>query len=84
MASALKKWDRLSEEKKRVVIDEFIHFFEEERGEQIGKLAAEQILNFFLESAGTELYNKGVQDAKKAVESRFEEIKYDLDDLLDL
>ena len=79
-----RKWDRLSEDQRKSAIDELIYFFESERDEKIGVLAAEQLLNFFLQSAGTALYNKGIEDAKSALESRLDEVKYDLDDLIDI
>lgn len=84
MNDAKRRWERLSEEKKQAVINELIHFFEQERGEEIGVVAATQLLDFFLQRAGPEIYNKGVLDAKKAMENRFEDLGYDLDDLLDL
>jgi len=79
-----RKGDRLSDEQRRVAIDELIYFFEKERGEEIGKIAAEQLLNFFLESVGHELFNQGVITAKNTIEARMEDVKYDLDDLLDM
>ncbi|MDG0973895.1 MAG: DUF2164 family protein [Crocinitomicaceae bacterium] len=75
---------RLSEEERRILKDELIQFFENERDEKIGVIAAEELLNFFLLSAGKMLYNKGVNDAKKVIETRTEEIRFDLDDLLEL
>jgi uncharacterized protein (DUF2164 family) len=75
---------RLSEEERRILKDELIQFFEKERDEKIGVIAAEELLNFFLRSAGKMLYNKGVNDAKKVIETRTEEIRFDLDDLLEL
>ena len=75
---------RLSEEELRILKDELIQFFENERDEKIGVIAAEELLNFFLLSAGKMIYNKGVNDAKKVIETRTEEIRFDLDDLLEL
>jgi len=83
MSSINRKSNHLSDEKRRVAIDELIQFFEKEREEQIGRIAAEQVLNFFLESVGPEIYNKGIADAKRALESRMDELRYDFDDLLD-
>ena len=75
---------RLSEEELRILKDELIQFFENERDEKIGVIAAEELLNFFLLSAGKMIYNKGVNDAKKVIETRTEEIRFDLVDLLEL
>ncbi len=77
-------WERLSDEEKNLAKEELILFFEKERDEKIGIIAAEEIINFFLQSVGSKLYNKGVSDAKKVLKTRIEELNYDLDDLLDL
>ena len=79
-----RKWDKLNDEQRRVAIDECIHFFENERDETIGRIAAEQILNFFLASIGPAVYNQGVEDAKRVLASRMEDIQFDMDDLLDV
>ena len=78
-----RKGDHLNDEQRNKFIRELIHFFEKEREEEIGVIAAQQLLNFFLENVGPELYNKGVFDAKKTLKSRMEDIDYDLDELLD-
>lgn len=79
-----RSWERLTDEEKEAAKQELIFFFENERDEKIGVIAAGEILNFFLESVGGKIYNKGITDAKKALEHRMEELNYDLDDLLDL
>ena len=84
MADIKRSWERLTDEERRNIKDELIQFFENERDEKIGVIAADEMLNFFLQSAGNLLYNKGVSDAKKVIESRQEELLYDLDDLLEL
>lgn len=84
MKDARKSWERLNEDERRKVKEDLILFFERERDEKIGVIAADEILNFFLQSVGDKLYNQGVVDAKRAVENRLEELRYDLDDLLEL
>ena len=84
MKDSRKSWERLNEEERKKVKDELIWFFERERDEKIGVIAADEILNFFLQSVGDKLYNQGVEDAKRAVENRLDELRYDLDDLLEL
>lgn len=83
MTRAKRKWERLSDEERQKVKEEMILFFENERDEKIGLIAAEEILNFFLQSAGSSLYKKGVADAKKAMETRIEDLTFDLFDLMD-
>ncbi|MBT8194925.1 MAG: DUF2164 domain-containing protein [Bacteroidia bacterium] len=84
MTEIKRRWERLSDEDKTQTKEQLIQFFENERDEKIGIIAADEILNFFLQSAGSKLYNMGVEDAKKAIKNRHEELKYDLDDLLDV
>lgn len=79
-----RKWDRISDEKRQSAINELILFFEQERSEKIGVIAANQLIDFFLQSVGADIYNKGIDDAKASLNKRLEELNYDLDDLLDL
>lgn len=79
-----RKWERLTDEEKSLAIEELITYFEKEREERIGQVAAENLLNFFLAHVGTYLYNKGVMDAKTTLERRLEDVYYDIDDLLDV
>jgi len=84
MSKIKRSWERLTDEEKDLAKKELILFFENERDEKIGIIAAEEIINFFLQSVGSKLYNKGVNDAKKAIENRMEELKFDLDDLIEI
>ena len=84
MTKIKRRWERLTDEERKLIKEEMILFFENERDEKIGIIAAEEILNFFLKSVGSKLYNKGIGDAKKALENRYEELKFDLDDLIDV
>ena len=83
MNDTKRSWDRLTDEERTTAKAELINFFENERDEQIGVIAAEEILNFFLLSVGGKLYNRGISDAKKVLTARIEELGYDLDDLMD-
>ena len=78
------KSDALSAEKRRALIKDMIVYFESEHEIKIGIIAAGNILDFFLQSVGSEIYNKGISDAKNVLESRMDEVWYDFDDLLDL
>ena len=54
----------LSREQRRGAIAAIQHYFEEERGESVGELAALLFLDFFAEEIGEIFYNKGVDDAQ--------------------
>ncbi|MBI1289451.1 MAG: DUF2164 family protein [Flavobacteriales bacterium] len=79
-----RKHDRLTEEERQKAIQELIAFFEVERDEKIGVIAADQLLDHMLLSVGATLYNKGIAAAKNALHTRLEELNYDLDDLMDV
>ena len=83
MTNIKRKGDHLGDEQRRQFIQELVHYFEEERDEKIGTIAAQELLSFFLERVGAELYNKGILDAKNTLRTKLEDLQYDLDDLLD-
>ena len=79
MAQVKRSWDILTEEERRNAIDHIISFFSNERNETIGVIAAENILDMFLERVGMQLYNKGVDDTKDFVKKRLEEVAVDIE-----
>ena len=76
-----RKWDKLTDEHRATAKEDIIYFFESERDEKIGVIAAEQLLDFFLERIGPKVYNRGIEDARKALEERLSEFSYDLEEL---
>ncbi len=82
MESVKRKWDLLSKEKRQSSIKQIIDFFKTERDEEIGVIAGEEILDFFLKNIGLNLYNKGIEDSRNLLKSRFEDLDLDLDLLL--
>ena len=83
MTSVKRPWERLSDEEKDRIKGEMIHFFEKEREMEIGMIAAEDILNFFLQNVGGMIYNKGLSDALKVIDYRVDELRFDIDELKD-
>lgn len=73
------KWDLLKQDRKQSLIKELITYFKTERDMEIGIVAAGEVLNFFLEAAGPDIYNKGIFDAKTIVRNSMENIEVDLD-----
>lgn len=63
-----RSWDLLTEKQKNIIIDKIIGYFEKDRNEQIGVVAAEQILDFFLDTAGGAIYNNALNDIKPLME----------------
>ncbi|MBR0576211.1 DUF2164 family protein [Proteiniclasticum sp. BAD-10] len=65
------KLDKLQREE---IIARIKAYFEEEREEFLGDLAAGLLLDFFLETLGPALYNAGIQDAYRYLEDRLEDM----------
>ncbi|HHU83381.1 MAG TPA: DUF2164 domain-containing protein, partial [Firmicutes bacterium] len=54
----------LSAEEKRKLLEEIQSYFDEERDEKIGVIAAESLLEFFLNTLGKHIYNKALDNVK--------------------
>ena len=69
-------------EDKKWAIGQIQYYFHVERDEEIGELAAENLLEFFSEKLGAYYYNAGVMDAGKQMESHAARLDEDLYALL--
>lgn len=69
---------KLSQEQKNRMVADIQRFFEEERGEEIGELAAESVLEFVKEYLGPHFYNQAIKDTKDLVEQKMLSIEEDL------
>lgn len=69
----------LSPEEKKLLVQEVQTFFEQEREETIGVIAAENILDFFLNNLGTVIYNKALDDARVWFSKKMENLETDFD-----
>ncbi len=74
--------DLLTPEQRKVMINKIIDYFAVERDQQLGIIAAEDILDEFLEIAGNDLYNKGVIETKKLVQDQLQSLNFEIDLLL--
>lgn len=61
-------------EQKQLGINAIKTFFLEERGEDLGDLAAMLIFEFIGEQFGPYYYNKGINDAKYHIQEKLEEL----------
>jgi len=80
----MKETGLLTKDQRKSSIEAIITFFSNERGEEIGVIAAEEVLDFFLHDLAGKFYNKGVADAKDTVKKRFDDLEADLDMLVRL
>jgi len=82
MNKVKKSFDLLSEKQRKVAIEKIIDYFATERDEEIGVIAAEDILDMFLDSVGSHLFNKGVKESKKVIDIYLQEIGFNIELLL--
>ncbi|MFC0523733.1 DUF2164 domain-containing protein [Pontibacillus salicampi] len=68
-------------EEREQIIESIQAYFEIERGEEIGNLGAEQLLDYIVQEVGPLLYNQGVRDAKKMVDQKLLNIDEDITSL---
>jgi uncharacterized protein (DUF2164 family) len=63
-----------SEQKKKLRSD-IQSYFENERGEEIGELAADNFLTFMIEALGPIIYNQAIRDARSVIMQQMERIE---------
>ncbi|MDA1335049.1 MAG: DUF2164 family protein [bacterium] len=74
-----KKDNLLSDEKRKKTVDAVIAYFKDARDEEIGVIAAEDLLDYMLMEVGVDIYQKAINDSKKFLKDRFEDIDTELD-----
>lgn len=55
----------LTDQEKKAMMNEIEGFYLTVRDEEIGVIACQEILDFFLESLGNQIYNKALNDAHR-------------------
>ncbi|MEH7883466.1 DUF2164 domain-containing protein [Bacillus sp. JJ1609] len=65
---------RIDDDAKLVMMDEIKRYFRDERGEELGDLAALLMLEFFADKLAPQFYNLGIQDAHEFMAQRLEDI----------
>lgn len=80
MPETQRTWDILPEESKIRYIKEIISYFGDERDEEIGIVAAGNILDFFMQNISPEIYNRAIDDAKNIFRKQLEglDIEFEL------
>lgn len=79
MTNIKKKWDLLNPQKKQSFIPDIITFFENNYDEEIWILAAEEVLDFFLENIALDIYNRWIEDSKELLRGCFQDLEVDLE-----
>ena len=70
---------KLKDKEKELLKEQIQEFFREERGEEIGVIASEAVLDFFMENLGDKIYNKALDDSRIWFTERLQDIEIDYD-----
>lgn len=79
MAKKQNRFEFESPEQRTKYVNEVIRYFSSERSEEIGILAAEDVLDFFFQTLGEEIYKKAVADCKKMLKEKMGEFEFELE-----
>ncbi|WP_152392669.1 DUF2164 domain-containing protein [Paenibacillus guangzhouensis] len=66
---------KMPREQKEMIISKVQMFFEEERSETIGNIAAESIVDFMIKELAPYLYNRGVEDCRKLLMQKMSQME---------
>lgn len=69
---------KMSREQKAAIAEKVQAYFEEERSESIGQLAAEQLIDFMIGELGPPLYNQAIADARAMIAEKMAQIDDEL------
>lgn len=69
---------RIDESRREALVARLRGFFLEEFDEELSPFRAAQVLDFFLETLGPQVYNQAVQDARGFMQQRLDDLDGDL------
>ncbi|MDF2925532.1 MAG: hypothetical protein K0R57_4446 [Paenibacillaceae bacterium] len=69
---------KFPKEQKQQAVEDCIRYFAEERGEALGHLAAEQLIDYMLGLIGPVAYNQALADARSMMNERLQSLDDDL------
>jgi uncharacterized protein (DUF2164 family) len=67
----------LTNEEKNQLLQEIVYYFETERDEKLGIIGSEKILDFFMDTLGQFIYNRALDDTKRWLSKRIEDLEAD-------
>ena len=77
----IKKWDITNEQQLKRCIDEVIARVDEQEGSEFGMIAAREVIDIVAKHIGPEAYNRAIEDAKRAAQTKLTDLEIDLDTL---
>ena len=75
----IRKWDIVDKQTQDKCISEVITRVEEIEDNQVGLIAAQDIIDIVAENLGPEIYNKAIKDATKLLDDRMNDLQTELD-----
>jgi uncharacterized protein (DUF2164 family) len=69
---------KLPKEQREIITENIRAYFEAERGETIGHLAADNLLEFFLQELGPAVYNGALSDCRMLASQRMQALEDDI------
>lgn len=78
MAEARALSERIDRQRRRAMVRELQTWLLDERGEEVGELAAGFILDYVLDLAGPDLYNAALADAARAFREHADIVEADV------
>ena len=66
---------QLTDERRERVLRSIKKFFAEKLDQEIGDLAAERLLEFFVKELGAPVYNQAIQDARKFLLGKLDDLE---------
>jgi uncharacterized protein (DUF2164 family) len=82
MPDIRRDWDILTDEERKRATDAIISYFTAERGEEMGVIAAGELLDLFLRSTGGDIYNHALDDTRPLIEKNLATTLLDIDTTL--
>ena len=76
-----RKWDSSNDTRQRACVDEIITKVDEITDSSIGVIAAQELIDIVTEHFAPEIYDRGVEDAKKALSAKITDIEIELEAL---
>ncbi|WP_059170571.1 DUF2164 domain-containing protein [Bacillus sp. FJAT-27445] len=67
-----------TKQQKDQLISDIQEFFLKERGEELGNLEAENVLEFFKTELGPYFFNEGIKQSRKAAEEKMAQLEEEL------
>lgn len=69
---------KMPQDQREAVLDHIQEYFELERGESIGRLAADNMLEFFMGELGPAVYNQALSDCRTLAVQRMQGLEEDM------